>query len=56
MWRMLTGRPADLSVELVDRTADAGTGSAHWIARYTFGHTGRPVVTTSGPRSASRAD
>jgi len=41
---MLTGRPADLSVELVDRTADAGTGSAHWIARYTFGHTGRPVV------------
>ena len=44
MWRMLTGRSADLSVELVDRAADTGTGSAHWIARYTFGQTGRPVV------------
>lgn len=44
MWRMLTGRSADLSVELLDRAADADTGSAHWIARYTFGRTGRPVV------------
>lgn len=44
MWQMLTGRSADLSVELVDRAADADTGSAHWIAHYTFGQTGRPVV------------
>lgn len=47
MWRMLTARSSDLSVELVDRavTADpTGSGSARWIARYTFGQTGRPVV------------
>ena len=44
MWRMLTARSDDLEVELVDRAAAGDTGSAHWIARYTFGQTGRPVV------------
>jgi len=44
MWRMLTARSNDLQVELVDRAAAGDTGSAHWIARYTFGQTGRPVV------------
>ncbi len=44
MWRMLTGRSKDLTVELVDRAAAGDTGSAHWIARYTFSQTGRPVV------------
>ena len=44
MWRMLTAQARDLSVELVERSADATTGSAHWIARYTFTQTGRPVV------------
>jgi uncharacterized protein len=44
MWRMLTGRAEDLSVELVSRDADAERGSARWIARYTFTQTGRPVV------------
>lgn len=44
MWRMLTGRSSDLSIELVDRAVATGTGSARWIARYTFGQTGRPVV------------
>ena len=44
MWRMLTARSSDLSVELVDRAAAADTGSAHWIARYTFAQTGRQVV------------
>jgi ketosteroid isomerase-like protein len=44
MWRMLTARSHDLEVELVDRAAAGDTGSAHWIARYTFGQTGRPVV------------
>ena len=43
MWRMLTSRSEDLDVELADRDADEETGSAHWIARYTFS-TGRPVV------------
>lgn len=44
MWRMLTGRSKALTVELVDRAVAADTGSARWIARYTFGPTGRPVV------------
>ena len=44
MWRMLTGRSTDLSVELVDRSATGETGSAHWIARYPFGAKKRLVV------------
>ena len=40
MWRMLTARATDLRVELVEHDAR----SAHWIARYTFTQTGRPVV------------
>ncbi len=44
MWRMLTEGASDLSVELVEHHADAGSGSAHWIARYTFAATGRRVV------------
>ena len=43
MWRMLTSRSEDLSVELPEHEADEETGSAHWIATYTFS-TGRPVV------------
>jgi uncharacterized protein len=43
MWRMLAGRATDLEVELREHEADAASGSAHWIARYTFS-TGRPVV------------
>jgi ketosteroid isomerase-like protein len=43
MWRMLTGRAADLRVELHEHQAEGDRGSAHWIARYTFS-TGRPVV------------
>jgi|SRR5690349_21245231 len=46
MWRMLTNRATDLEIELRDYQADDETGSAHWIASYTFfnGSTGRPVV------------
>lgn len=44
MWRMLTGRATDLTVELVEHDADEESGRAHWIARYTFSSTGRPVV------------
>ena len=45
MWRMLTAQARDLSIELVEHGADAeaGTGEARWIARYTFTQTGRPV-------------
>jgi ketosteroid isomerase-like protein len=43
MWRMLTGRSQDLSVELAEHEADGESGTAHWIATYTFS-TGRPVV------------
>jgi ketosteroid isomerase-like protein len=43
MWRMLTGRASDLKIELHEHEADQASGSAHWIARYTFS-TGRPVV------------
>jgi ketosteroid isomerase-like protein len=43
MWRMLTGRADDLSVELVEHDADDETGTAHWLASYTFTQTGRHV-------------
>ena len=43
MWRMLTGRATDLTIDLREHEADEQSGSAHWIARYTFS-TGRPVV------------
>jgi hypothetical protein len=44
MWRMLAGRATDLEVELREHEAGEDSGSAHWIARYTFGATGRHVV------------
>jgi len=43
MWRMLTGRAEDLTVELAEHDAGESTGTARWIARYTF-RTGRKVV------------
>lgn len=43
MWRMLTSRATDLKIELHEHEADETSGSAHWIARYTFS-TGRAVV------------
>ena len=36
MWRMLTSRAGDLTVEVSEITADDDTGSARWIAHYTF--------------------
>jgi ketosteroid isomerase-like protein len=44
MWRMLTSRATDLEIELRSHDADEASGSANWIATYTFGQTGRPVV------------
>ena len=54
MWRMLVGRAADMTVELLERTATSGRGSAHWVAHYTFGQTVRPVV--NDVRSSFRFD
>lgn len=42
MWRMLCGRAEDLKVELREHDVNGDTGSAHWIATYTF--EGNPVV------------
>jgi ketosteroid isomerase-like protein len=44
MWRMLTARADDLRVELLEHEASASSGTAHWVARYTFTQTGRAVV------------
>jgi hypothetical protein len=44
MWRMLTSRATDLEIELREHEAAGDSGSAHWIARYTFGASGRHVV------------
>ena len=44
MWRMLTGRASDLKIELPEHDADGDSGTAHWIAHYTFAQTGRFVV------------
>jgi ketosteroid isomerase-like protein len=44
MWRMLTSRSDDLRVELHEHDADETSGSAHWIAHYTFTQTGRAVT------------
>jgi ketosteroid isomerase-like protein len=44
MWRMLTLRADDLTVDVSEITADDRTGFARWIAHYTFKQTGRPVV------------
>lgn len=42
MWRMLTGRARDLEIILREHDADERSGTAHWIANYTFS-TGRHV-------------
>lgn len=44
MWQMLTSRSKDLHLDLVACEAGDSTGSARWIATYTFVQTGRKVV------------
>jgi ketosteroid isomerase-like protein len=44
MWRMLTSRAREFVVKLVSNDADESEGTAHWVARYKFAQTGRPVV------------
>jgi ketosteroid isomerase-like protein len=43
MWRMLCSQATDLRVSASDVSADDSTGSARWVAHYTFSATGRPV-------------
>jgi len=43
MWRMLTSRATDLEVELLEHDAGDDSGSARWLAHYTFTQTGRHV-------------
>ncbi len=54
MWRMLTARSTDLRVELREHDVDGSRGTAHWVAHYTFGQTGRKVV--NDVRSEMRFD
>jgi hypothetical protein len=56
MWRMLTSRADDLRVELPEHSVDGNTGSARWIAQYTFTRTGRPVVNDVRARFRFRED
>ncbi|MGI9016650.1 MAG: nuclear transport factor 2 family protein [Euzebya sp.] len=42
MWQMLTQRATDLKIELLDHQVQGDTGTAHWVAHYTF-QTGRKV-------------
>lgn len=44
MWAMLLARATDLDISVSDIKADGREGSAHWVARYTFSATKRPVV------------
>lgn len=44
MWRMLTSRAQNFSLEFSNVEADDQRGSAHWVATYLFSGTGRTVV------------
>lgn len=43
MWRMLTERGGDLEIHLVEHQSEGDSGTAHWLADYTFTQTGRKV-------------
>src|SRR5205807_4261446 len=44
MWRMLCERGKDLVLTASDIRADESSGTARWIAQYTFTMTGRKVT------------
>lgn len=50
MWRMLTAGSDGISVDLSDVVVDGDEVSARWVARYTFGTTGRSVVNRATAR------
>jgi ketosteroid isomerase-like protein len=54
MWRMLCGRAKDLAVAASDVRADDATGSARWVATYSFGRDGRRVRNVISARFAFR--
>jgi ketosteroid isomerase-like protein len=43
MWQMLTTSGRDLQIQLVEHVTESDTGTAHWLADYTFSRTGRRV-------------
>jgi hypothetical protein len=42
MWQLVCSREVQVSFDSI--AADDHRGNGHWVARYTFGDTGRPVV------------
>lgn len=44
MWAMLIGSSKDMEVSFSDVQADAHSGSAEWVATYSFSATGNKVV------------
>lgn len=46
MWEMLCKRAKNFSLEYSEVQAGPEEGSCVWVAHYTFGKTGRPVVNT----------
>ncbi|MEA2001634.1 MAG: nuclear transport factor 2 family protein [Actinomycetota bacterium] len=50
MWRMLTSGSDGIEVDLSDVIIKGDEGSAHWVARYKFGATGRSVVNRATAR------
>jgi ketosteroid isomerase-like protein len=44
MWRMLAAGAKDFRLELLGHRSDGTTGSAHWLAHYSFSQTGHAVV------------
>lgn len=48
MWHMLCVRGKDLNIEYDQVEVSANTGSANWVATYTFSQTGRKVKNEIG--------
>jgi len=55
MWAMLCARATDLEVSVSGVEADERSGSARWIATYTFSRTGRRVRNVIDARFEIRA-
>lgn len=56
MWKMLTAGGGDMSIEVTEHQSDGQTGTAHWVANYTFSQTGRPVENRIDSRFTFGAD